>query len=300
MTGRDLVKEQILVAAGEPSPSRRRTSPARGHAIECRINAEDPVTFVPSPGTIRHLNLPGGPGVRIDTYAHDGCEISPYYDSLIAEADDARARPRGGHRAHAAVPRRDGGRRDQDQRRRSTAASWTTRTSRPAGSTRASWSASSPQEEWLAAPERSVPRGRASRPPLRLSDRVDARACGGRDAAFVVDTPRRAGAQIIQLRAKGSRRPVVARPGPGRPGRGQASGAPLVLNDRADSRPHRRERSTCTWDRHDLTGTEARKVVGPNVLLPRLSTHHLDQLAAAAAEPWTTSPSGPWFPTRSK
>jgi len=56
-----------------------------GHALECRINAEDPVTFVPSPGTIRHFNAPGGPGVRMDTFAHEGCEISPYYDSMIGK-----------------------------------------------------------------------------------------------------------------------------------------------------------------------------------------------------------------------
>jgi len=86
VTGRDLVKEQILVAAGE-SLSFRQSDVLipQGHSLECRINAEDPTTFVPSPGVIRHFYVAGGPGVRVDTLAHEGCEISPYYDSLVAK-----------------------------------------------------------------------------------------------------------------------------------------------------------------------------------------------------------------------
>ncbi len=85
VTGRDLVKEQILVAAGHPLSFAQKDITWTGHALECRINAEDPYTFVPSPGVIRHFYLPGGPGVRIDTLAHEGCEISPHYDSMIAK-----------------------------------------------------------------------------------------------------------------------------------------------------------------------------------------------------------------------
>jgi acetyl-CoA carboxylase biotin carboxylase subunit len=85
ITGRDIVKEQIHVAAGAPLSFTQKEVTFSGHAIECRINAEDPFTFVPSPGTIRHFHVPGGPGVRIDTFAHEGCEISPYYDSLVAK-----------------------------------------------------------------------------------------------------------------------------------------------------------------------------------------------------------------------
>jgi acetyl-CoA carboxylase biotin carboxylase subunit len=91
VTGFDLVKEQIRVAAGEPL-SFGPTPPGdglgwrpQGHAIEFRINAEDPVTFAPSPGTITTLHLPGGPGVRVDTAAYSGWKIPPYYDSLIAK-----------------------------------------------------------------------------------------------------------------------------------------------------------------------------------------------------------------------
>src|SRR5262249_2304444 len=85
VTGRDLVKEQIMVAAGAPLSFAQKDVTFSGHAIECRINAEDPVSFVPSPGVVRHFHAPGGPGVRIDTFAHDGCEISPFYDSMIAK-----------------------------------------------------------------------------------------------------------------------------------------------------------------------------------------------------------------------
>ncbi len=85
VTGRDLVKEQIHVAAGEALSFSQKDITFSGHALECRVNAEDPWTFVPSPGTIRHFFQPGGPGVRVDTFAHEGCEISPYYDSMIAK-----------------------------------------------------------------------------------------------------------------------------------------------------------------------------------------------------------------------
>jgi len=85
-TGVDLVKSQILVAAGEALPD-ILGGPVKpqGHAIECRINAENPETFAPSPGRITGLNLPGGIGVRVDTAAYSDCVIPPYYDSLLAK-----------------------------------------------------------------------------------------------------------------------------------------------------------------------------------------------------------------------
>jgi acetyl-CoA carboxylase biotin carboxylase subunit len=85
VSGRDLVKEQIRIAAGRPLSFAQKDVALAGHALECRINAEDPVSFTPSPGVVRHFHVPGGPGVRVDTAAHEGCEISPYYDSLIAK-----------------------------------------------------------------------------------------------------------------------------------------------------------------------------------------------------------------------
>ncbi|MEO7191253.1 MAG: acetyl-CoA carboxylase biotin carboxylase subunit [Vicinamibacterales bacterium] len=85
VTGIDIVKEQILIAAGRRLSVKQGDIEIRGHALECRINAEDPETFVPSPGVIHAFSVPGGPGVRVDTYAHSECVVSPYYDSLIAK-----------------------------------------------------------------------------------------------------------------------------------------------------------------------------------------------------------------------
>jgi acetyl-CoA carboxylase biotin carboxylase subunit len=85
VTGIDIVKEQIRIAAGERLSFKQSDVTFTGHAIECRINAEDPETFVPSPGVIHVFNVPGGPGVRVDSFAHSECVISPYYDSLIAK-----------------------------------------------------------------------------------------------------------------------------------------------------------------------------------------------------------------------
>ena len=85
VTGIDIVKEQIRVAAGERLSFKQSEVTFTGHAIECRINAEDPERFTPSPGTIQAFSVPGGPGVRIDTAAHTDCTIPPYYDSLIAK-----------------------------------------------------------------------------------------------------------------------------------------------------------------------------------------------------------------------
>jgi len=85
VTGIDIVKEQIRIAAGQKIGFRQSDVTFTGHSIECRINAEDPDTFVPSPGLIRVFSVPGGPGVRVETFAHNDCTITPYYDSMIAK-----------------------------------------------------------------------------------------------------------------------------------------------------------------------------------------------------------------------
>lgn len=85
ITGIDLVQQQIFVAAGEKLAFRQRDIQLRGHAIECRINAEDPYSFVPSPGKLTTFHMPGGPGVRIDTHAYAGYVVPPNYDSMIGK-----------------------------------------------------------------------------------------------------------------------------------------------------------------------------------------------------------------------
>jgi acetyl-CoA carboxylase biotin carboxylase subunit len=100
VTGIDIIKEQILVAAGEKLSFTQAEWRPLGHAIECRINAEDPAhNFRPSPGTVSHFHVPGGPGIRVDTHVYAGYTIPPYYDSMIAKLichgkDRAEARVR--------------------------------------------------------------------------------------------------------------------------------------------------------------------------------------------------------------
>ncbi|MBZ4200645.1 MAG: acetyl-CoA carboxylase biotin carboxylase subunit [Methylotenera sp.] len=85
ITGIDLVQQQIFVAAGEKLKFRQKDVVLKGHAIECRINAEDPYSFVPSPGKISAFHMPGGPGVRIDTHAYAGYTVPAHYDSMIGK-----------------------------------------------------------------------------------------------------------------------------------------------------------------------------------------------------------------------
>jgi acetyl-CoA carboxylase biotin carboxylase subunit len=85
ITGVDLVREQILVAAGRPLSFSQEDVVIRGHAVECRINAEDPVTFMPFPGMVEGFHAPGGPGIRIETHIYDGYRVPPNYDSMIGK-----------------------------------------------------------------------------------------------------------------------------------------------------------------------------------------------------------------------
>jgi acetyl-CoA carboxylase biotin carboxylase subunit len=85
ITGVDIVKEQIRVASGEELRYKQGDIRIRGHAIECRINAEDSETFIPNPGKIKEFHAPGGPGIRMDTHIYSGYVVPPYYDSMIGK-----------------------------------------------------------------------------------------------------------------------------------------------------------------------------------------------------------------------
>lgn len=85
ITGVDLIKEQIRIAAGEPLTLQQSDIQIRGHAIECRINAEDPDSFMPSPGTVTMYHQSGGPGIRVDSHLYHGYKIPPFYDSMIGK-----------------------------------------------------------------------------------------------------------------------------------------------------------------------------------------------------------------------
>ncbi len=85
ITGVDIVKEQIRIAAGLPLSYKQSDITLRGHAIECRINAEDPASFMPCPGTINQVHFAGGPGVRVDSHIYNGYKVPPYYDSMIGK-----------------------------------------------------------------------------------------------------------------------------------------------------------------------------------------------------------------------
>ncbi len=102
ITGVDIVKEQLRIASGEGLSRKQEDISWTGHAVECRINAENPENFLPSPGSITQYHAPGGPGVRVDTHIYNGYNVPPYYDSMIAkliahgdDRDAAMARMRG-------------------------------------------------------------------------------------------------------------------------------------------------------------------------------------------------------------
>jgi acetyl-CoA carboxylase biotin carboxylase subunit len=85
ITGFDIVKEQLRIAAGEPLSLKQEHVKITGHAIECRLNAEDPTNFMPSPGLIEQFHMPGGPGIRVETHIYNGYRVPPYYDSMIGK-----------------------------------------------------------------------------------------------------------------------------------------------------------------------------------------------------------------------
>jgi acetyl-CoA carboxylase biotin carboxylase subunit len=85
ITGVDIVREQLLIASGEPLSLKQSDIKIRGHSFECRINAEDPKSFLPSPGKVKYFHAPGGPGIRVDSHLYAGYTVPPFYDSLIGK-----------------------------------------------------------------------------------------------------------------------------------------------------------------------------------------------------------------------
>lgn len=102
ITGIDIVKQQLLIATGEKLSFTQDDIKIHGHAIECRINAEDPYTFLPCPGKVDHFHCPGGPGVRVDTHLYNGYTVPPHYDSMIGKLLTA------GHSREGAITRMTG------------------------------------------------------------------------------------------------------------------------------------------------------------------------------------------------
>jgi acetyl-CoA carboxylase biotin carboxylase subunit len=85
ITGVDIVREQLRIASGEVLDTKQEDIHILGHAIECRINAEDPSTFMPSPGLVTLWHSPGGPGIRVESHLYSGYKVPPYYDSMVGK-----------------------------------------------------------------------------------------------------------------------------------------------------------------------------------------------------------------------
>ena len=202
VTGIDLIKQQIRIAAGEPLPFTQEDIRPQGAAIECRINAEDPAkNFQPCPGKIEQLIVPGGFGVRFDSHAHTGYTVPPYYDSMIGKLIVHQPTRRRGHRLHAAGAGRVADRGHQDHDPLADGDSQPLRASSKAGSTRRSssgrgagdsfsysysYSCLNPRPRSVRVGVRERVGGRAQKNPAILSADRDVLLNKSRDAAFLV------------------------------------------------------------------------------------------------------------------
>ena len=292
VTRRDLVKEQIHVASGGTLSFAQKDVTFEGHAIECRVNAEDPVTFVPSPGTIRSFYLPGGPGVRVDTAAHEGCEISPYYDSMIA-----KLMVHGRDRREAIARMRrcldaDRGRGDQDHRPAPPAHHG--RPGLPGGALQHQVHGALPasQETDTLHALRLLPVALPRRPFLYAI--VDVASLGGRRVGAVLGDLARGGAGLVQLRAKGiadgpfldlALEAVAA---------ARIAGVPVLINDRADI-ARLAAADGVHVGQEDLSPADARQ---SSRLAPSWASRPTTSASSSARLPsrWTTWPWGPSSP----
>ena len=266
VTGVDLVKSQIRLAAGEKLNDVVGPVEFRGHAIECRINAEDPETFTPSPGRITAFRVPGGPGIRVDTAAYADAVIPPYYDSLIAKLDrprrdraEAIARMHGRstascrrHQDHDSSAQKDSGRprfyRRKIRHPLSRAAHRCTRRS---------------------SRRRTVPISlRHSRSEHRGKTASLARELADAGVGLIQFRDKRASPRKVQARA----RELAAT---------FARGMRLIVNDRADIAAMVGAGGVHVGQ-EDLPVEDARRICGPSLWVG-VSTHNLEQLREAAA-----------------
>ena len=314
ITGVDIVKEQIRIAAGRRLSFKQNDIEFRGHAIECRINAEDPVTFVPSPGVIHAFSVPGGPGVRVDTFV--AFRLHGLAVLRLAHREDHHVWPRShrGDCSDAAHARDDGRRRHQDVDPAPPEGPRRSRTSSPAGSARASWTGTWSKKKQLAARWRSRPDppGRVLRSRVVASASVApltsqayaildvdlARGAWARADGGLSMSGSSAGVRLVQLRAKsladGALVDLAARMARRRRGPARSSSSTTAPTSRGLA-----QADGVHVGQEDLPPRAARAIVGAGRLVG-LSTHNVAQLRAGLDEPVDYLAIGPVFATTSK
>ena len=293
VTGIDIVKEQIRIAAGERLSFRQGEITFNGHAIECRVNAEDPETFVPSPGHISVFSLGGGPGIRVDTAAHSDCTIPPYYDSMIAKVISYGRDRHEADRAHEARAGDVGRRRRQDDD-----------SDAPAHPERPRFSRGPVEHEVhgaLRAGDREGQeprRGCLNLSPLNaiIDDEVTRRS--GWTVPALADAYLAGGARFIQIRSKHAASGAFLEMCEDVVARARKAGAIVIVNDRADIAKLSAADGVHVGQ-DDLDPASARRILGGAAIVG-VSTHSPDQVRAASALAVDYIAVGPIFGTSTK
>ncbi len=304
VTGIDIVKEQIRIAAGHRLSFKQSDVTFTGHSIECRVNAEDPETFAPSPGVIHAFSVPGGPGVRIDTFAHADCTISPVL--RLDDRKDHRARPRSTRSdrpdAEDAGDDRDRGHQDV----RAPAAQDSERAGLQGGAAR----------HGLHGPLHAEAEGRgvarrhgvmvtyefvnslSSLFPLCAIVDVEAAAAAGWTPVDSAAAYFQGGARLLQIRAKHLASGPFLDLSDTIVGLAASGDAHVIVNDRVDVARLSRA-SGVHVGQDDIPPAAARSLLGDAAIIG-YSTHSVPQLQAALAEPVTYTAVGPVFGSTTK